>query len=54
VQQYIVEIAAEKEGVTVTDNEIDLAVQSIIEQNNITYDQLLKVLDEQGIPTCSI
>ena len=50
VQQYIVEIAAEKEGVTVTDNEIDLAIQSIIEQNNITYDQLLKVLDEQGIP----
>jgi peptidyl-prolyl cis-trans isomerase SurA len=50
VQQYMVEIAAEKEGVTVTDSEIDLAIQSIVKQNNITYDQLLKVLDEQGIP----
>jgi peptidyl-prolyl cis-trans isomerase SurA len=50
VEQYTVEIAARTEGVTVEDDEIDMAIQSIIKQNNITYDQLLKVLAEQSIP----
>jgi peptidyl-prolyl cis-trans isomerase SurA len=50
VQQYTVEIAAKKDGVVVEDSEIDLAIQSILKENNITYDQLLKVLEEQGIP----
>lgn len=50
VEQYTVEIAARTEGVTVDDDEIDMAIQSIIKQNNMTYEQLLKVLDEQSIP----
>lgn len=50
IEQYTVEIAAKMEGVTVEDDEIDMAIQSILQQNNITYNQLLKVLEEQSIP----
>jgi peptidyl-prolyl cis-trans isomerase SurA len=50
VQQYTVEIAAKKDGVIVDDSEVELAIQSILKQNNITNDQLLEVLEEEGIP----
>jgi peptidyl-prolyl cis-trans isomerase SurA len=50
VEQYIVEIAAKTEGVTVSDEEIDAAIQSIMQQNNLTHEQLLKALEGEGIP----
>ncbi|KAA0258661.1 peptidylprolyl isomerase [Deferribacter autotrophicus] len=49
VNQYIYEIAAEREGIKVTDDEVDRALNDVLKQNNITMDQLEQVLEQNGL-----
>ncbi|MDY6820310.1 MAG: SurA N-terminal domain-containing protein [Deferribacterota bacterium] len=50
VDQYVIEIAAKKEGIEVTDQEVEKAVESVAKQNNITAEQLEEILAKQNIP----
>jgi peptidyl-prolyl cis-trans isomerase SurA len=50
IDQYVVEIAAAKEGVKVTDKDIDAAVGAVLKENKITLDQLIEILSEKNIP----
>lgn len=49
VEQYTIEIAAEREGITVTDGEVDATINEVLERNKITKDQLIKLLEEEGL-----
>jgi peptidyl-prolyl cis-trans isomerase SurA len=49
VEQYTIEIAAEREGVVVEDSEVESAVNDVLNQNNITLEQLKGALEERGM-----
>lgn len=49
VEQYKVEIAANREGVEVTGTETDAALQDVLTKNNINMEQLEAALKERGI-----
>ncbi|MGA1846195.1 SurA N-terminal domain-containing protein [Deferribacter abyssi] len=49
VNQYTYEIAAEREGIKVTDDEVERALNDVLKQNNITLEQLGHVLEQNNL-----
>jgi len=49
VNQYTIEIAAEREGIKISDDEVDMAINQILEKNNITKEQLEKLLEKEDM-----
>lgn len=49
VEQYTIEIAAEKEGIRIGEDEVDKAINLILEKNNITKEQLDELLEKEGL-----
>lgn len=49
VNQYTIEIAAEREGIKVSENEVDTAINQILEKNNITEEQLTELLEKEDL-----
>lgn len=49
VDQYTLEIAAEREGITVTDDEVEATINEVLARNNITKEQLIQLLEEEGL-----
>lgn len=49
VEQYTIEIAAEKEGIRIGEDEVDKAINQILEKNNITKEQLDELLEKEGL-----
>jgi peptidyl-prolyl cis-trans isomerase SurA len=45
IDNYIIEIAASREGVRVSDREVDKAVDDIMERNGVTQDRLEELLE---------
>lgn len=48
VDQYVVLNAAKREGVGITDEEVDAAIKDVVETNNITISQLESLLKEEN------
>ncbi len=49
VDQYSIEIAAKREGVSVDDAEVESALNDVLNQNNITLEQLEGALEERDM-----
>jgi len=49
VNQYTIEIAAEREGIKISEDEVDMAINQILEKNNITKEQLEKLLEKEDL-----
>lgn len=49
VDQYSIEIAAKREGVSVDDAEVESALNDVLNQNNITLEQLKGALEERDV-----
>ncbi len=49
IDQYVVEIAASREGIVVSDMEVDQVILEIITRNELTLDKLEKSLSEEGL-----
>lgn len=49
INQYVIEISAEREGIKVTDEEVDRAVEEVAKSNNITRKELEEALIKEGI-----
>lgn len=49
IDQYTIEFAAEKEGVTVPDIDVKKAIEQVVKTNNITPQQLEEALFAEGI-----
>lgn len=49
INQYVIEISAEREGIKVTDEEVDRAVDEVAKSNNITRKELEEALIKEGI-----
>ncbi|BAI79742.1 peptidyl-prolyl cis-trans isomerase SurA [Deferribacter desulfuricans SSM1] len=49
VNQYVLEIAAEREGIKVSESEVENALNEVLTKNNITIEQLEKVLEENNL-----
>jgi len=49
VNQYTIEIAAEREGIKIGEGEVDMAINQILEKNNITKEQLEQLLEKEDL-----
>ncbi|UOD35451.1 SurA N-terminal domain-containing protein [Deferribacteraceae bacterium V6Fe1] len=49
VNQYTIEIAAEREGIRIGEDEVDMAINQILEKNNITKEQLEQLLEKEDL-----
>lgn len=49
VNQYTIEIAAEREGIKIGEDEVDMAINQILEKNNITKEQLEQLLEKEDL-----
>ncbi len=49
IDQYVVEIAASREGITVSDMEVEQVIVEILTRNKLTIEKLEKSLSEEGL-----
>ena len=49
IDQYVVEIAASREGITVSDMEVEQVIVEILTRNKLTIEQLEKSLSAEGL-----
>ena len=49
IDQYVVEIAASREGIVVSDMEVEQVIVEILSRNKLTIEQLEKSLSEEGL-----
>ncbi len=49
IDQYVVEIAASRDGIVVSDMEVEQVIVEILTRNKLTLDQLEKSLSEEGL-----
>ena len=49
VEQYIVQIAAERDGVSISDKEVENAFAEVLARNNATFEELDKILGNEGL-----
>ncbi len=48
IDQYLIQKEVKKRGIKVTDQEIDLTIQDILQQNGVTMEELKEILKKQG------